>query len=145
MQYFYVHPDDARWLRRWLRNNVLCVAAILGFLALIRWDAYPPLEVMQRAGAVHVVESGQPRAVAPQGWRRTNRGWEHVSTWRRPSRDLAEIIRLQETREPAWIRSILAGLRGIPPLVYAFIQVGAIAAIVHVTRRGEQTSMARTV
>ncbi len=76
-----------------------------------------------------------PVSVAPTGWRRTANGWENVATWTKPSRPLREIVAMQHEREPQWMRSTLAGVRGLPPLAFAMLQITAIAAIVAIGRR----------
>jgi hypothetical protein len=151
MKFFYMHPDDAQWLRRWLRNNLVCFLAILGFLLIIRFEGIDPLEAMKTARADHseVATSSQlpaerefaqltsrsPDPIAPQGWRRTEQGWEDVSKWPPLPRPLGEIILGQQEREPAWIQFSLATVRGIPPLAFAMLQIAAIAVVVNLSRR----------
>lgn len=158
MKFFKLHPDDARWLCRWVRSNLVCVLAILCFLIAIRNETPVPFATMSQvqadqAVAVHserppedvwtalppetelvLLGSRRPNPVAPEGWRRTDQGWEHVSTWRPIPRPLGEIIETQLDQEPAWVRFILDRLRSVPPLMFALIQITAIAAIVNVAR-----------
>ena len=79
-------------------------------------------------------------AVPPEGWRHSKDGWEHVSTWRQTPRPLGEIVMEQEMREPKWMKSALASVRGIPPLAFGLFQIAAIALIVNVTRREVQNA-----
>jgi hypothetical protein len=166
MKYFHVHPDDAQWLRRWLRNNLVCILAIVGCVAIIRIEGIDTLETMNPVRADHsevdhsevdhsevdhsevvasrqlpaetelvLLTSRRPNPIAPQGWRRTAQGWEHVSNWPPLPRPLGEIIMRQQEREPAWIRFTLATIRGIPPLAFGMIQIAAIAAVVSLNRQ----------
>jgi hypothetical protein len=158
MKLFKLHPDDARWLCRWMRSNLVCVLAILCFLAAIRNESPVPFATMRQVQAdqsltlqsadlspdvgtamppeteLVLLDSRRPNPVAPEGWRRTDQGWEHVSTWRPMPRPLDEIIETQVDQEPAWVRFILDRLRSVPPLMFALIQITAIAAIVNVAR-----------
>jgi hypothetical protein len=106
--------------------------------------AQSEIAVVQTAGISEWVVAGSrsptavapyPKAVAPNGWRRTSHGWEHASSWPLQPRQLGEIIRQQEDREPAWIQLALANLRDVPPLAFALIQIGAIVAILQVEKR----------
>ena len=159
-----LHPDDLRWLSRWLRSNLVCVLAIFCFLMVIRnnapsrsttagqaraeqAEAAPPatdaapaeLETtLPPESELVLLPSRRPNPVAPKGWRRTKHGWEHVSTWRPIPRPLGQIIETQFDREPAWARLMLERLRGVPPLMFALIQVTAIAAIVNVSASKNQ-------
>lgn len=151
MNFFYLHPDDARWLRRWLRNNLVCFLAILGFVLIVRFKGIGPLETMKPARADHsevattnqlpaetefvLLTARSPNPITPEGWRRTEQGWEDVSNWPPLPRPLAEIIMSQQQREPAWIQFALATVRGIPPLIFGMIQIAAIAVVVNVNRR----------
>jgi hypothetical protein len=145
MKYFHVHPDDARRLRRWLYSNLLCFLAIAFFLMAIRFESSVPLAAMDQRvpgdpfelamsvppETAPVLPTSRSRhAVAPEGWRRTARGWEHVSTWPALPRPLGEIIRHQQDREPLWIQFILGTLRNVPPLAFALLQIVTVAAIV---------------
>ena len=67
-------------------------------------------------------------SVRPNGWRKTSKGWEHTSSWEvKPS--LAEVLIQERARESHWISFFLQGVRSIPPLAYASLQIAAIAAI----------------
>ena len=149
MKFFYLHPNDVRWLCRWLRNNLLCMVAIVCFLLTIRLASSMPLAPITRSQVDHssaatgdlphegellLLTSRHPIPVAPEGWRRTDKGWEHVSTWRSMPRPLGEIIKSQVEREPAWLQLTLAKLRNVPPLIFALIQLTAITAIVNTSR-----------
>lgn len=74
----------------------------------------------------------QQSAVIPTGWRRTNAGWEHASTWSLGSSNINDLIAAQRRREPAWIRFFFLKLRSIPPLVVAVMQITAIAVIMRI-------------
>jgi hypothetical protein len=150
MNFFYVHPDDARRLRSWLFSNLLCFVAIVCFLLAIRFETSVPVAAMNQGARDDQAElatvlppntegvllsSRSRSAVAPEGWRRTDQGWEDVSTWPALQRPLGEIIRHQEEREPAWIQFVLATLRDVPPLAFALLQVSMVAAIVILAKR----------
>lgn len=79
-----------------------------------------------------------PNPIAPQGWRRTDRGWEHVSTWPKPGRPLGEIVREQEQREPRWLSNVLTEVRQLPPLTFAALQIVAIAGVVRLSFRSRR-------
>ena len=148
MKYFYVHSDDARWLRRWLGKNLAFVLVMAWLLILLRFETSAPLQTMNplraaqletdpgettRLSDAALLSSRFPTAVAPEGWRRTKRGWENTSSWPLLPRPLGEIIRLQEDREPAWMQLALANVREVPPLVFGLIQITAIAVILNFT------------
>ena len=159
MKLFKLHHDDARWLCRWMRNNLIGVLAILCFLVAIRNESPVPFAAMSHVQAdqsltlqsadlppevgaamppeteLVLLDARRPNPVAPEGWRRTDQGWEHVSTWRPMPRPLDEIIETQVQQESVWIRFILARLRRVPPLMFALIQITAVAAIVNVARK----------
>lgn len=153
MKLLHLHPDDARWLSRWLRSNLVCCLAIVGILLMIRQDSVVTPRTLATVRAdIHpedepsgplppeselvLLDAYPSNPVAPQGWRRTANGWEHVSTWRL-SRPLGEIIRTQRAREPVWIQFTLARLRDIPPWIYALLQIAAITMIVRTVRDRE--------
>jgi hypothetical protein len=148
MRFFYLHPDDLRWLSRWLRNNLLCIVAIMCFLMMIRLLTSAPATTVAHCKVVAssdrtqqcepLTADGQFRAVAPEGWRLTNRGWEDVSTWPPLPRSLGEIVIGQRASEPAWLQLTLAKLRGVPPLIFALLQLTAITAIVNTSRSDNQ-------
>ncbi|MFK8114110.1 MAG: hypothetical protein AB8B91_18050 [Rubripirellula sp.] len=137
MKYFYVSPQDARWLRRWLLNNLVGVVAIVGVIMVIRVESsVPDVGPHQVISVNQVVGSDssllhKPTAVAPEGWRRTSSGWQHVSTWRKSSPPIA-VVDQQESIEPTWIDQTLQRIQGVPPLMFALIQITAIAAIVNI-------------
>lgn len=175
MNFFYIHPDDLRWLGRWLRNNLLCIVAIICFLLMIRLLSSAPASLVAQSEIAEkpaynercelspgsepcelsdgnergerMTADAQPerttadvqfQAVAPEGWRLTATGWEDVSTWPALPRSLGEIVLSQEKNEPAWLQFTLAKVRGIPPLVFALLQLTAIAAIVNSAKSSEQ-------
>ena len=155
MKSFHIHPSDIHWLKRWLTGH-----AVFLLLAGSLWagvQCWPKQERSYARSAVADQTIGensdlpvsdfqgtttpapktdaQGHAVPPEGWRRTKDGWEHVSTWRPTARPLGEIVLQQEMREPKWMKSALAGVRGIPPLAFGLFQITAIAVIVNVTQR----------
>ena len=67
-------------------------------------------------------------AVTPRGWRRTKNGWEHTSSWR-PQRSLSDFLNVEQQREQFWIHHFFNGVRNVPPLAYACLQIAAISAI----------------
>lgn len=91
-------------------------------------------------GPVELVSLPPPQAksVTPQGWRRTDQGWEDVSAWRRPARPLGVIVLEQELRERGWLMDVLGELRAIPPLGFALLQLVIVWAIVAVSRSERQ-------
>ena len=64
-------------------------------------------------------------------------GWENTSSWRLATRSLAEIVIAQQSREPKWMNQLLGGVRRVPPLAYALLQIAAIAGIVALSRGGQ--------
>ena len=134
MKLCHIHPDDVRWLKRWLRSNLICVSIAACILLLMRVETIVPTLRPLQADTPSV--GSQPAvAVIPHGWRRTRDGWEDSSTWVSRAQPLGEIIRSQQQREPALMQRILATVCAVPPLLYALAQVLAIAAIVRWTRR----------
>lgn len=144
MTRFHIHPSDLQRLRRWFRAQLLCCLIIASVLIGLRFensehnlDTSPSLNSEQEVQITPVVFGQLPNAVSvsPEGWRRTSRGWEHVSTW--PSietRSLGEIIKGQLKTEPAWIQFTLEKLRNVPPLMFAVLQITLLAVIVNVLR-----------
>ncbi|QDT03440.1 hypothetical protein K227x_18230 [Rubripirellula lacrimiformis] len=144
MKAFYIHPDDARWLARWLRGNLCGCVIIASFLWLLSNDA--PTHPIPSLGAISILPTtsvassadtppivSRPIAKSPEGWRRTSNGWEHTSTWAPVARTLGEWIAEQQTREPQWVQRLLAELRQTPPLIFALCQITAIVAVVVLT------------
>ncbi len=43
------NPEDARWLRGWLRSHLMCAMAIAAFLTMVRLQPHPSHEVEARA------------------------------------------------------------------------------------------------
>ncbi|MGI9472848.1 MAG: hypothetical protein ACR2NZ_15015 [Rubripirellula sp.] len=151
MKYFYLHPSDLVWLKGWLTKHAafLLIAGSL-WAAFHSWPSQQPNQANANESAVRelnvsressaLAEPGDHsdvsiHSVPPEGWRHTKDGWEHVSTWRPAPRPLGEIVREQEEREPKWVKSTLAGVRGIPPLAFGLFQITAIAVIVNVSRK----------
>ena len=160
------HPEDARSLRRWLRSRFICLLSLPALLVLLRMPLTPPREQQARADLserredlrpgdrslgwddsslppeteVIYLQTRKANPVPPQGWRRTDRGWEHVSTWRKLGRPLAEIVMDQQEREPGWVKSGLASIRELPPLAFAMLQVTAISAIFWLSQRDRRRS-----
>lgn len=146
MKLLHIHPRDRTWLRRWLRSNVSFFVVATTLLIAVRYQPEMPLGPhVSASGDLHPRNSqlaatdpglpphGQPNAVAPQGWRRTCDGWEHVSSW--PSiKSINQLISEQHDLEPEWIRIVFAKLRGISPLMVALLQITAIATIVNVAK-----------
>jgi hypothetical protein len=146
MKLLHIHPSDSAWLRRWLRSNVsfFCVAAAL----LIAARYQPAMPRAPRASAAdegfrhdateppsndEFRPDGRPSAVAPEGWRRTVDGWEHVSSWT-SIKSINRLIAEQQALEPRWVRVSFARLRRISPLMVALLQITAIAAIMNVAK-----------
>ena len=166
MKFIARHPQESRWLRRWLRSHFVCFLSLAAFLLLLRMPSTQPRAQQARADLAERpgdLQSGDPsigseegslppetkiiylhareaNPVSPQGWRRTDRGWEHVSTWRKFGRPLAEIVMDQQEREPGWIKSGLASIRKLPPLAFAMLQITAISAIFWLSQRDRRRS-----
>lgn len=89
---------------------------------------------LRRSGRVDHTEVAQVRAVAPRGWRKTATGWEHTSTWL--IEPFLPRFEANESRRAGQDSSfILQGLRRIPPLAYAAMQIAMIAGVITVHRR----------
>lgn len=130
MKHVQIHPDDAAWMLRWLRGNVIGVVVCFGLMNVVADDPRT-LEARDSIAAANPLD--------PEGWRRTANGWEHVSTWPPPPRPLGDWIASQQAREPKWVQRTLAELRETPPLIFAMIQITAIAAVVVFTQRVGKT------
>lgn len=159
MKSFHVHPSDIQWLKRWLTGHAVFLLLAGSLWAAVQYWPTPEKSVagspvhdrlrheapdIDPAGSSYEAAvpsfqtDGQGIAVPPEGWRRTKDGWEHVSTWRPAPRPLGEIVLEQEMREPTWMKSALAGVRGIPPLAFSLFQITAIAVVVNLTKRREK-------
>ena len=145
-----LHPDDIERIRRRLRTSGLLLIGITLTAMAAAWNRQVPRgravtgDVAAQTEAAD--DSSRGRSVPPTGWRRTTRGWERVSDWpalpsARPA-SLSELVRQQETREPAWARGALARLRLIPPLGFAAAQVVAIGVICAMSQRAGQSQRA---
>ena len=138
-----LHPDDLHHLRRRLRTSGLLLLGITLTAVVAAWTRPEP---SARAVTDPVADKtpltddfSRGRSVPPTGWRRTTRGWERVSDWPalpsdRPA-SLSELVRQQESGEPAWVRGAMARLRLIPPLGFAAAQVFAIGVICVLSQR----------
>ncbi|TWU47615.1 hypothetical protein Poly51_54160 [Rubripirellula tenax] len=150
MEYFSIHPDDARWLARWLRNNACGVVVLVALWAAIAHDPPTPASWVGTASATSDTSIssdgervGVPSTIVshqPVGWRRTATGWEDSSKWAPLPRPLGQWIAAQQDREPLWAARILATLRDTPPLIFALFQITAITAVVAFTERRKQTA-----
>ncbi len=129
MSLFYLHPDDRRWLKRWFRNNLVCFAAIVGFLLLLRISSAIPLTTSSDASS----------AVAPEGWRRTNRGWEHTSNWHLTRHDEMQYAGMPGF-PPTWATMTMETVRNTSPLVITLAQLAAIGMIVRFSNRRRSCS-----
>ncbi|MCM2373211.1 hypothetical protein [Aporhodopirellula aestuarii] len=89
----------------------------------------------------------QPRAVLPQGWRRTASGWQHVSTWSAipdQTLSLTEHVIAQRDAEPPWLREGMAMLRQIHPGWIAIAQLTAVGVLFLASRhQSDQTCPTR--
>ncbi len=143
MKRFQLTAEDAKWLRRWLRSN-LTVTGIIATLLLVA-AAQPNFRVATNdsatadevAPAVEVLDDeamARLVAVAPQGWRKTADGWEHVSTWNMPTKSLNDWIEEQEAAEPKWIRGTFDHIRQVSPIIIGMLQLTMIALVVNATR-----------
>ena len=159
MKFFYVHPSDLERLKRLLSHHA-AVLLIMGS-AWAGIQSLPQTEGSRaesadridydvsslRSGETYTGQHQRPqsnefdslaavlRSVPPKGWRLTKDGWEHVSTWPPISQTIGEIVHEQESREPVWMKSILARVRGIPPLTFGLFQITVIAVIINVARK----------
>ena len=156
MKSFHIHPSDIHWLKRWLTGHAVFLLLAGSLWAAVQYWPTPargvaqslvddqtlvaapgdaPADFGSKQAPPSFETDDQGFAVPPEGWRRTKDGWEHVSTWRPVPRPLGEIVLEQEKREPAWMKSALAGVRGIPPLAFGLFQMTAIAVVVNLTKR----------
>lgn len=131
MSFFYIHPDDRRWLKRWFRNNLVCFAVIVLFLLTLRLSTAvrpEPVVTDEPVAAAHEV-------VVPEGWRRTNRGWEHTSRWQLAEPSDATRYASVALVQPIWATTTMETVRNTSPLVIAVMQITAIALIVRTSRK----------
>jgi hypothetical protein len=155
MAMFNLDPQDRRWLRRWLGTQLICTSVAMAILLWLRIGSGVPIKPLpsplpiataQAASNQSLAVTSQPAAamgngvsVAPQGWRRTVNGWEHVSQWQLPPpRPLQEWISVQQQREPDWAEATLQRLRDLPPVNYALFQLTAIVGIVWLAEVGKK-------
>ncbi len=149
MKYFHVHQDDLAWLGRWLRSNLAFATAGMTLMIAMQYQPNMPTapaheaisetsfdssEQLPAETELVLLTSRPQNPVAPEGWRRTRDGWEHVSTWDTVGQSINQLIAAQQEREPAWLRVAFAKIRRIPPLMIAMMQITAIAVIVNVSR-----------
>ncbi len=136
MTFINIDANDRRWLAGWLRSNLICVLVALCLLAAVRVESTVPVIRMPQMSAQSTTaiadRHAQGFSVVPQGWRRTVNGWEYASGWQQfsSSRPLAELVSIQQAREPAWIQNGMRWLRELSPLTFAVLQLLAITAIV---------------
>ena len=154
-----LNPAELKWLHGWLRSNVT-IAGLIFSLLIVAQHA-PDIPIMSghvaTAGVVArdsenprlddhkvalppetelvLLTSRPPNPVAPEGWRRTVDGWEHVSTWASFGPSISQRIIAQRAQEPRWIRHAFIRILGISPLLIGMFQLTAIAAIVYVAQR----------
>ncbi|EMI21912.1 putative membrane protein [Rhodopirellula maiorica SM1] len=148
------NKNDVRLLKHCLWINAKCVILIVVFVIALRWAhdgphhwfAMPPATATTAVATTSDVtskltspESRQPNPIPPTGWRRTNRGWEHTSSWPQTSgqgqsHSISELIAMQESREPKWFNTVLGRVSGIPPLMIAVLQITMIAVIFNMAK-----------
>ncbi len=160
MSNFGFNKNDVRLLKHCLWVNAKCVAMIVAFVIVLRLTHETPahsiasIPVAQMSVAQIPVTAtssvvststltsaeGRPlNPIPPTGWRRTNRGWEHTSSWPQTSglgqtHSISELIAMQESREPRWLNTVLGRVGGIPPLMIAVLQITMIAVIFNVAK-----------
>ncbi|WP_372725689.1 hypothetical protein [Novipirellula sp.] len=151
------NKNDIRLLKHCLWINAKCVALIVAFVIALQWAHGDPIPSLASAPAATTSATsttaatatatpavtstgGRPRnPIPPTGWRRTNRGWEHTSSWPQTSglgqtHSISELIAMQESREPKWFNSMLGRVSGIPPLMIAVLQITMIAVIFNMAK-----------
>ena len=129
MSHFYLHPEDRRWLKRWFRNNLICVAAIIVFVSILHISA-----VVQESVTANSVR-GQDEAVIPEGWRRTAKGWVHTSQWHFSQAETTSVPKSSGGVEPRWFGNAMETVRRTSPLVIAMMQIASVAIIICLSRR----------
>lgn len=139
MNYFYLHPDDRRWLKRWFRNNLICLAAIIAFVSILHISA-----VVQESVKANSVR-GQDEAVIPEGWRRTAKGWVHTSQWHFSQAETTSVPKSPRGVQPSWLRDAMETVRQTSPLVIAMMQITSVAIIVCLSRRTPNAARAGEV
>jgi len=135
--------DPLGWMRRRLRTT-LCLGAMLLALQTLSAIATPSQADRKKRQAserlvssVEVTPRRTGRAVLPVGWRRTSKGWEHVSTWGpKPVNELtlSQRIIAQRESEPAWLQTGLAKIRRTPPGCFAMAQLLAVGILFLIPR-----------
>ena len=133
--------DRRRFGSRALAHQ-LVIAPVLGlvFLAIAsRDDRLAPIRDQDSITRTSLTVGGDrgPIAIRPTGWRRTPRGWEHVSQWRpRPSRTMRETLRRYEQR-PAdrWVAPVQRTVGQAPVWTWAVAQLTVVGAVVGATTR----------
>jgi len=159
----HMQPEDWAWMRQRIGASGIGLAVLLGLGAVLQSGTRKPGPGSTSLAKETVVEKeafvdsasmppsidaptpgkiGTTRGVSipPSDWRRTSRGWEHIGTWPtventtlKPS--LAELVRTQEAKEPAWMKLAFGKLQRVPPLVFALLQIIAIGFICQLGRR----------
>ncbi|MEM8670839.1 MAG: hypothetical protein AAGG48_25145 [Planctomycetota bacterium] len=128
MSLFYLHPEDRRWLKRWFRNNLVCLGIIVAFLMMLSFASSVPQMIN-----VSAVQS-ESNAITPEGWRRTNRGWEHTSRWMLPTESQHRFPIADASLEPAWTSLNSNPVPRAVPLAIALAQIGLIVTIFRASR-----------
>ncbi len=146
-------PADRRWMKvRLLRT---CKLSLLFLVLSVAADFNPHASLSSAAGSNQSVATSdsrrseipelsnrtlnaksqddnwflERRSVPPSGWRKTNRGWERVSTWAGYGPPINELIHTQKASEPAWAQVVFARLTNVSPITIALIQIFLITAI----------------
>lgn len=134
--------QDCHWMLSRLKTSsrLLAVLVLLNLASSFRLTSHdlphemratvtaqtPEVQRVPHAGS----ESGRKlNPVPPVGWRKTNRGWEHVSSWNSPTESIESLMETQAAREPAFARGALAKVSKLSPVTFAMCQVVAILAI----------------
>ena len=129
--------------------NFKCVVVACGLLALLHFENCESTIDSSCGNSVDASESVSPilsirksklNAVPPVGWRRTRDGWQHTAQWpianvSQATPSIATLIASQESQEPHWLQNAMKRIRDIPPLMIALLQIAAIAAILHISRK----------
>jgi len=136
----HIHPDDVRWLRRWLRNNLACFGLITVVLIGIRWthlDAAPlHEESVQRHEPVMSQAKRAARApavVRPEGWRRTRHGWQHTNWWLLVDEPTSPAHAARESIDESPSQQATTP----SPIVIVLTQILAVATVIGLSRKGK--------
>jgi hypothetical protein len=144
--------NDRQWMKCRLKRTawitavlfILNVATTIGFWAKDEVERSNTKATTARSPEIRLVsrnssstsraEDRTVQSIAPTGWRRTNRGWEHVSSWGSSRTSITALMETQAAREPALARGLLANVSKLSPVTFAICQVGAIVAIILATQ-----------